>query len=214
MSFNEPKKIGQELAALVLHLANSAKAEQFISGSVFTPEQSQRFRFGLSIINMVTVTWLINSIVQDWDRAKPIIESLHRAYQGAIVVKRIPTRIGDLIPYEEERQLLHIEMMPILGGAENIENVESSIGTLTPIVYNLRKSQYLGDIEAGVKEMTFNPDNPERLGPMFHVARRFAVHFTGEKAGSDDSSLVVKLSVLFGQYFKALSGYCEQKLGK
>jgi len=146
MFFNRPKKLGQELAAVALHLANGDEAEQFISRNAFTPEQSQRFRFGVAIVNIVTATWLINLFVQNRDRAKSIIDPLHCAYRDAIGAERIPIRIGSLIPYEEEQQLLRIEMMLYLGGAENIENIKSDIWTLTDMIYNSRQLQYIEDI--------------------------------------------------------------------
>ncbi len=210
MFFNKPKKLGQELADLALRLTNGDYVEQFISRNAFTPGESQRFRFGIAIVNIVTATWLINFFVQNRDRAKSIIDPLHRACRDAIGAERIPIRIGSLIPYEEE-QLLRIEMMPYLGGAENIENIKSSIWTLTDMIYNSRQLQYIEDINNGVNEMM---SNPAHLGPMFHVARRFAVHLTGKKASSDDQSLVVKLSLLFAQYFMILSDYCKRRLGK
>ena len=211
MFFNKPKKLGQELADLALRLANSDEVDQFISRNAFTPEQSQRFRFGVVIVNIITTIWLINFLVQNRDRAKSIIDPLHRAYRDAIGAERIPIRIGSLIPYEEEQQLLRIEMMLYLGEVKNIENITSDMWTLTDMIYNSRQSQYTEDINKGMVDMRSNPGH---LGPMFHVARRFAVHFTGKKTSSDDPSLVVELSMLFALYLTILMGTIKRGLGK
>jgi hypothetical protein len=71
-----------------------------------------------------------------------------------------------------------------------------------------RQGQYYEDLIEGMKEAMSSVQHT--LGPMFYVAARFAVHLTGK----ENSSLVVPLSLLLGEFSRAFMDYCRREIGK
>lgn len=212
MFFNKAKKRGQQLAALALDLPNSGEAREFISRIALKPEEVLRFHWGVGIVNMVTAAWFVNVSVNNPDTAKSILEPMLQGYEDAVeATGAAPVRIGDLIVDEEEKRFVRDTIMSSIetGKIDNVDNVTTTIRSLTGMIYNRRQAQYYDDLRIGMKEALSSVQHT--LGPMFHVARRFAAHLTGKK---DDSSLVVPLSLLLGAFSTVLMDYCRREIEK
>ncbi len=212
MFFNKAKKTGCQLAAYALDLANSNEAKQFVSYFGLKPEEALRFHWGVGIVNMVAAIWNVNVAAGNPDTAKSILEPMQQAYSDAIdVTGTTKVRIGDFIPHEEEKRFLRLKMMLSLQGEpiDNIDEITTDIRTLTDMIYDRRVGQYYEDLRIGFKEAMALPETS--LGPMFHVARRFAVHLTGTE---DDSSMVVRLSLLFSTFLTCLLDPCQGILAR
>ena len=191
---------GRELAGLALELSDGDLATAF--SRRLTPDDSDsalrvRFHYGLVIINVATLIWFLNRVL-DPDKARIIINALYNTFFDRLQEEGEIVRIGDLIVDKSEQDFL-FQQMPV-GPDTN-----SDLYTISTIIYHARQGVYLKLLSESVKTRDI-------LGPMGGIALRFFEELTGENIGPDSEGTMdlgsvspMELSVLLVQIMTDLT---------
>jgi hypothetical protein len=131
----------------------------------------QRWRFGLPIVNIVTLVWLLNRVLPPVS-AKSVIEPMYHHWFDSLAQSDevVHHRIGGLVVDPGELDLVCSELSVESG-------TETDLYTLATVLYHSRQAEYL-------KLLTRSMSEQDTLGPMGGIAFRFWEQLTGRRAES------------------------------
>lgn len=204
MFFNRDKKIGRNLALIAIMLPEQQMKNEATSHRQFSEIEAQRFKFCLSILNLVTLIWWVNFLESNTNRAKKVIDNIVESFMDVFKNKPDRIRIGDFIVYPAEVTLIDMHM----GQIGISENTLTNYKTIIPIIYNNRVGQYSNVLNERA-QIAFNSEKKQfSLDP---VARLFVEHFTGDE-WKKQVDLVIELSILLGAFNIALCNTVKEML--
>lgn len=180
MFFDKDKKIGRDLAMIVIMLSEEQVKDEIITNRQFSEIETYRLRFCLTILNVVAAMWWVNLYERVTNRVKKITDSMCDTFMEFIEYNSSIIKMGDLIVDPTEKNLIRMDGRAI--GINGInDNTGTSLETITPIIYNSRVVQYSNALsEVGgiiLKDKSFN-HGPH---PAVIVTKLFIKHFTGKE---------------------------------
>jgi hypothetical protein len=190
------EKFGRHLGAMAITLCGDAIVNKLINEFKFSDAEIEKIDLGLSVINMIIATWMVNFFVRDALRAKNIINTMRNFFLKSFEGSNFSSKdiyIRDIIVYEPEFMMLNA-FEEKLHGCVFSKNTRTNYHALLQIIYSIRQAEYVNILNKEVVVMIDGPSKHPCKIPMSLLARKFASHLTGNKDNSPQ--LLVLLSII------------------
>lgn len=203
MFFNRDKKIGNNLGTLAFMLTDQQMKEEAVSQMELSKTEVIRFKFCLSVLNLITFMWWVNVLERDNNRAVKIIDNIREGFTEISRTRTDAIRIGDFIADPLELVLVDKEMFH----SGITENTETDYTTLIGVAYNIRVDDYVKALKE-LRQIALSQSDSFSLNP---VAKLFTRHFTGAE-WENRVDLVIMLSILLCCYQLAIADLIKKAL--
>lgn len=207
MFFNRDKKIGNNLGTLAFMLAEQQMKDEAVSQMELSKTEVIRFKFCLSVLNLITFIWWVNVLERDNNRAVKIIDNIHKGFNKISRTRTGAIRIGDFIADPLELVLVDKEVDKEWEQSGITEDTRTNYTTLIGVAYNIRVDDYVKALKE-LRQIALSQSDSFSLNP---VAKLFTRHFTGAEWGNR-VDLVVVLSILLGGYQLAIADLIRKAL--
>jgi hypothetical protein len=211
MKTNSDEKFGRQIGSMAITLCGDVIVKKLINEIRFPDAEIEKLDFGLSVINIIIATWMINFFVSDQLRAKRIIDPMRnfflKSFEGSnFSSKNIYT--SDIIVYEPEFMMLNA-FEEKLHGYVFTKNTQTNYHALLQIIYPIRQAEYVNILNEEAIVMIDGPSKHPGKIPMSLLARKFASHLTGNEE-NPPHLLILLSTILFnnvGVFLECCSKY-------